>query len=399
MDCMSGCWGKPEADMTDSSDRKKIVFITSRALYEPALHNRITPFMKLLVSQGHEVLLVCPRHADNRARLPAGVQLVQVAMVARRPRDFIKRAIHEADNALLLLRHASKIKADVWLVTIPSMFLAFIAPAILRRRTTILDIRDLSWEYLADDHFLQKVSKRAFRLVFRRCLNFFCAVMAANPAQLSYVQRYWRGSSPPLLVSNGIELSRFQALAGLECPSEGVHVTYIGNIGLAQRLETLIEAARLLPEVRFTIIGAGLDYERIVQLIAQYQLKNVRLTGRVSWESVRGFYNQTDILYAQLAPDYSGAVPSKLYEYLATGKYIIYGGQGEAAALLKGFEHHRLIPPCDVDALVAAIKEYDGGACKRKLCLANRERVGSRHIREKSAEQLVQTISRTSLGG
>src|SRR5690606_15952305 len=73
--------------------------------------------------------------------------------------------------------------------------------------------------------------------------------------------------------------------------------------------------------------------------------------------------------------------------------------EGRAAALLKGFEHHRLIPPCDVDALVAAIKEYDGGACKRKLCLANRERVGSRHIREKSAEQLVQTISRTSPGG
>ena len=46
-------------------------------------------------------------------------------------------------------------------------------------------------------------------------------------------------------------------------------------------------------------------------------------------------YTDSDILYAQLKKEFEGAVPSKLYEYLSTGKFIIYGGLGEALNLLE----------------------------------------------------------------
>lgn len=381
--------------MEDLSIRKKVVVIASRPLYEPALHNRIIPFMKLL-RQRYEVCLVCPEHVDNSQLLPAGVILEEVPMAGHRPRNFVKRAFIESSNSLALLRHARRIQADVFLITIPSMFLAFMAPLILRGCKAILDVRDLSWEYLADVHLLQRVSKRIFQTAFRRCLGFFHAVTVANRAQLSYVQEVCREATPSLLVSNGIQLSRFESLGGMECPSDGLQVTYIGNVGLAQSLDTLIDAARQLPDARFTIVGTGLDFERVSQLVARYQLKNVRLTGRVSWQSVLGFYRQSDILYAQLAPDYSGAVPSKLYEYLATGKYIIYGGEGEAATLLSSFENYQLIPPCDTDALVSAIRAYANKPCKGKLSMANRESIRAQHIREQTAKRLITAVDAIS---
>lgn len=382
--------------MEDPSTRKKVIVIASRPLYEPALHNRIIPFMKLLLRQRYDVCLVCPKHAVNSELVPAGVILEEVPMAGRRPRNFVKRAFVESGNSLALLRHARRIQADVFLVTIPSMFLAFMVPLILRGCKAILDVRDLSWEYLSDVHLLQRVSKRIFQAAFRRCLGFFQAVTVANRAQLSYIQKACRGAKPSLLVSNGIQLSRFESLAGMECLSENLQVTYIGNVGLAQSLDTLIEAARQLPEACFTIVGTGLDFERINQLVTRYQLSNVRLTGRVPWGSVLDYYRQSDILYAQLAPDYSGAVPSKLYEYLATGKYIIYGGEGEAAELLSNFEHYQLIPPCDADALVSAIRAYGNKPCKGKLSMANRESIRAQHIREQTAKRLITAVDAIS---
>lgn len=345
------------------------------------------------MESGYVVSLVCPRHIDNRRLLLPGVELEEVGVASIRCRNFIKRAWRESRESFRLLLRARSIRADCWLLTIPSMFLAFLAPSVLWRRSCVLDVRDLSWEYLSDASLLQRVSKLLLRFAFRCSLGFFRAVSVTNPAELDYVARYWRGSTAPFLVSNGVDRERFDALAGLGLPAGELTVTYVGNVGLAQRLDTLVEAAERLPDVRFVIVGAGVDFERIVKLVADRKLANVRLTGRVLWESVHHFYKATHILYAQLARDYSGAVPSKLYEYLATGKYLIYGGQGEAVRALQDFEHHRLIPPCDVDALVDAIEAYRTGQEKHCLSRLNRERVERRHIRQEAVVPLINAVT------
>lgn len=217
-----------------------------------------------------------------------------------------------------------------------------------------------------------------------------------NSAERAYVSKYWRGSIAPLLISNGIARDRFDALAGMELPTGKLTITYVGNVGLAQRLDTFVEAAERLPEVHFVIVGAGVDFDRIVKLVADKKLTNVRLTGRVTWEYVHRYYNATHILYAQLARNYSGAVPSKLYEYLATGKYVIYGGQGQAVKALEGFEHHHRIPPCDVGALVGAIEAYRVDHGKNCLSQHNRTKVERDHIRQKTVAPLVRVLKQLS---
>ena len=381
-----------------SLGKKRIVIVSSWPVTEPVLRNRITPFFKLLLTTGYDVCLVCPRNDENKRQLYPGVQLHEVPVNLGKSKGFFSRAIREMRDAFFLLKHAKNLQADIWLLTIPSMFLAFLAPSSLKGRKVVLDVRDLTWEYLSDDKVLHIISKKVFRLTFSYSLSFFRMVSVTNATELNYVREMSRGNVAPILVSNGIAHGQFESLAGLEAnESNVVTVAYIGNVGLAQRLETLVEAAKQLPGVDFKVIGDGTDCDRIRRLVTDQKSENILMTGRLSWEEVRDQYSKIDILYAQLAPEYSGAMPSKLYEYLATGKYVIYGGQGQAAEILEGFDHHQLITPCDVQALVSAIKAYVSASGRQELSQKNREKIRAEYIRENAAGKLIEHINKVVL--
>jgi glycosyltransferase involved in cell wall biosynthesis len=188
-----------------------------------------------------------------------------------------------------------------------------------------------------------------------------------------------------ILIPNGISKEQFYKLefADKDCNlSHSLEISYVGNVGLAQNLSVLLEVAQRMPELQINIVGGGTDFDRIRDITERKGLSNVRLFGRVSWDRVREIYERTDVLYAQLTYGFEGAVPSKLYEYLATGKPVIYGGMGEAATILADFENVKCVPPDDVDCLV---REFSG-LLERKGSLgfsqANRQRVEKYFIRE-----------------
>ena len=120
-------------------------------------------------------------------------------------------------------------------------------------------------------------------------------------------------------------------------------------------MKTLIEASKNFPYLQFNIVGEGKDLKNLIK-IAERQA-NVKFFGRKNWEHLLKVYEETSILYAQLSHNFLHAVPSKLYEYLASGKYIIYGGCGEASLVMNKFENNKVINPDNVEELCKAIKE------------------------------------------
>lgn len=371
----------------------RVVLVSSDPFSQPVTRNRLIPFMNVLKSKGMSVGFVCPAAEENQQYLPAGVELVEVPLNAERQANFVLRTLQEVRNARALLKAARNLSAGVYLLSIPSMFLAFLSPVYLRSCTTVLDIRDLTWEYLSSDSIVFRLSKNIFRLCFRWSLNSFKAVCVTNPTEMDYVLPRWKGAGSPLLVTNGISREQFEKLGRLEASHAGrLTVSYIGNVGLAQNLETFLQAAYALPECDFRIIGAGTDFERIKNLADEMQLNNLLFTGRIPWDEVRAYYNSSDVLYAQLTPAYSGAMPSKLYEYLATGKYVVYGGQHQAAERLAEFEHNCVVPPCDAEALVAALRKLTVELGCKELHLGNRQKIEREYIREDAAERLADAV-------
>lgn len=372
---------------------KTVVIISSVPLSEPVSRNRLVPFCNLFLEEGINVSLVCPKSKPDTHAHPEGVNLIEVELDTNKPESFIKRAVKEARDVVALLKVAKTQQADAYLPSIPSMFLAFLSPLYLPKKCSFIDIRDLTWEYLSEESFLQQLSKRVFRFLFKVSINYYQLVAVTNTAELSYVNKVWKGIKAPLLVSNGITQEQFNKLQSTQpANNEKITVTYIGNIGIAQDLETLVEATKQLPNVLFKIVGAGIEYEKIQNLVSVERISNVEFTGRIPWDNVKDYYDNTNILYAQLTPDFAGAMPSKLYEYLSTGKYIIYGGQGQAVDKLSEFNNNQVIPPSDSKALVDAIRKAEKRTDLSQLSQENRQQIQEHYIRENTARKLIKAI-------
>ena len=81
----------------------------------------------------------------------------------------------------------------------------------------------------------------------------------------------------------------------------------------------------------------------------------MQFLGSLSWKEILKIYDDIDVLYANISPNYLTAVPSKIFEYIAVGKPIIFGSIGESREILKDFKGAALIQPDDLDQLLIAL--------------------------------------------
>ncbi|GGB91826.1 hypothetical protein GCM10011494_07740 [Novosphingobium endophyticum] len=137
-------------------------------------------------------------------------------------------------------------------------------------------------------------------------------------------------------------------------------IVYAGNVGEGQGLHRIIPevARRLGDRVRFRVIGHG---GRIQQLRAQVGdvTANVELLPPVPRAELHSHYADADILFLHLNdyPAFRKVLPSKIFEYAATGRPIAAGVAGYSAQFIREHvENAQVFPPCDVDGMIEAIE-------------------------------------------
>ncbi len=148
----------------------------------------------------------------------------------------------------------------------------------------------------------------------------------------------------------------------------GIVAMYAGNVGFSQSLDTVVEAARRLPDITFVINGDGAARERLERDAAD--LANLALIGYQPAERLPEVLAAADIHLVPLRAGLgSVSVPSKTYTALAAARPVIAAvDPGTAIAQLIGDAGCGLaVAPDDADALVAAIEELaaDPERCRR----------------------------------
>lgn len=370
----------------------EIVFLTTYSFNEPVVKNRLTPFMDLALDRGLSVTLVNPAGGDYHRDADERFHHMALEIPQANRGNFLVRTFREMKLAQKVLDSAPQDR-DYVFVTIPSMFLLFLSGRI-RGSKRLLDIRDLTWEYLSDNGAVTRFAKRFFRVLARRKIPTFDYISVTNRAEESYlVENVSLSPARMILTPNGITRSQFDSVS-----PENAHgrdnskplVAYVGNVGVAQNLVTLVDAAKRLPDVDFRIVGGGSDYDRVAAEAAD--VPNVTMTGRVNWSEIPPVYREADILYAQLSADFAGAMPSKLYEYLATGKRVIYGGVGEATDVLSQFEGVKVVQPDNAEMLAADIQELTQDKADTGINHSNRELIAANYIRETAADTFFRKV-------
>ena len=140
-------------------------------------------------------------------------------------------------------------------------------------------------------------------------------------------------------------------------------VMHAGNVGLAQNLSVLIDAAaglRRRPEILIAVLGDGAAREQLQRRVADLGLENVQFIPYRPKDEAQALMGAAELHLISLVPGLWGCVvPSKMYGIMAAGRPFI-------AAVDEGSEPHRVIdehgcgvrvPPGDPAALAEAIDQ------------------------------------------
>jgi len=118
------------------------------------------------------------------------------------------------------------------------------------------------------------------------------------------------------------------------------HVTFAGNIGEMQSVDTILYAANELIEhekIVFDIYGSGSKFGEVSRLKSTFGLRNVILHGRKDISEMPKIYSNSDALLVTLKKNHllSMTLPGKVQAYLAAGKPIIGAINGETRRVIE----------------------------------------------------------------
>lgn len=245
------------------------------------------------------------------------------------------------------------------LQAIPAIFLAW-----RKRCKVVLWVQDLWPESLAAtghvrNRTLLKLVEHVVRFIYRH-VNLLLVQSRAFEAPVRALASTTPIAYYPNSVSDAFALPATGTLPHVAGLGAGFSIMFAGNIGTAQAVQVIVEAATLLnhvPDIHFVILGEGSRWLWMQRQAELRGLHNLHLPGRFPATTMPGFMQQASVLLVTLANEeiFKATVPSKVQAYLAAGRPIIACLNGEGARLVVEAGAGLATPAEDGPALAAAI--------------------------------------------
>lgn len=202
------------------------------------------------------------------------------------------------------------------------------------------------------------------------------------------------------VVLNGVELAMYgprerdRELAsewGVR-PGECV-VGYVGTLGMAHGLSSVLEAAELLrgERVRFLLVGPGAEREMLMAEAARRGLENVTFIASQPKAMMPRVWSLVDVALVHLkdTPVFETVIPSKIFEAMASGKAVLLAAPaGQASELVEAEGVGRHVRSGDAAALAAVVREMAGDAAGRARWAAAALEAAPRYSRERQARAM-----------
>ncbi|PYT92578.1 MAG: glycosyltransferase WbuB [Acidobacteria bacterium] len=171
-------------------------------------------------------------------------------------------------------------------------------------------------------------------------------------------------SVPTFYLPNGVDTQNFRPDCGtpearaLLRSKPGCLVLYAGLHGLAQGLEQIIEAADQLRDdssISFVLVGDGPVKRALVTEAEARGLTNIKFLDPVPQDQMSALVAAADIVLVPLKMHIPGAVPSKLYEAMSSGRALVAIASGEAADIVSRNKVGVVVAPGDTQGLTRSL--------------------------------------------
>ena len=178
-------------------------------------------------------------------------------------------------------------------------------------------------------------------------------------------------------------------------------VCYIGTMGMAHGLETLLDAAAQLQrqnsDAHFLLVGEGAEKERIKATAQSRGLTNVTFLDQQPRENIPAFISASDACLVLLKKTdiFKTVIPTKMLEFMSCARPVILGVDGQARQIIEDAAAGIVIEPENADALMKAIQHL---SADRGLATAlgqkGREHILRHFSRGKTAEKYIDVLQR-----
>lgn len=186
------------------------------------------------------------------------------------------------------------------------------------------------------------------------------------------------------LLARGVPVERMQTIIGWtnEYPQppdrpegadrltalRGLKLLYAGNMGPAQALDAVLDAAATLQRAgkaelaSFCFMGGGVSRGELERQAEKLQLRNVTFLPRVPPDQVGAYLDAADALLVHLRANnlFEITLPSKTQAYMYAGKPVVMAVKGEAARLIEAAQAGLSVKPEDPEDLVRAVEHLAG---------------------------------------
>lgn len=346
----------------------------------------INDLAKKLVSKGHQVTVATgkPNYPDGEiySGYTAGgtqsemysdtIEVVRIPIHARGKGGAKNLILNYLSFVLMGLWHFPRLLKgkgiDVIIVFAPSPITQVI-PAIflkwIKRAHLAVWVQDLWPESLSATGFVKNKTALGLVGLMVKGIYKFCDTLLLQSHAFFSPTRKYSADDKLVYFPNSIDTSSAGASGSIPVELQRelescFSVVFAGNLGTAQSLESIVEAAKLLKDesgLKIILVGSGSMSKWAAEQKILYHLDNLTLAGRFPMDAMPEIFSRASVLLVSLKDEeiFSYTVPSKVQAYLAAGRPIIASLRGEGARVIQESGAGVTCMPDDGQALADSI--------------------------------------------
>jgi glycosyltransferase involved in cell wall biosynthesis len=251
----------------------------------------------------------------------------------------IKNALEDFDPDLVYIRQ------NIWYPGLPS---------VLRQYKTVMELNSVDYMEM---EFYSSLKKKVYLWGKKRLLRAVSGLVAVSPNILEHYREY---KIPKKVVSNGIDLSKFEVKKAPKKKKEQTNLIFVGSANMQWHgLDKIVELAGKFPDYSFDIVG----YER--KDVSENIPQNFTFHGWVNSEQLQRLYQNSNLGIGSFGNHLVGKKTDstlKVLEYLASGLPVILGHRDtdfhDADFLFKiTDESNKLLPAEQIKAFIEKNKD------------------------------------------
>ena len=397
----------------------KILFLTDN--FPPEVNAPATRTMEHCrewVKSGHEVTvitcfpnyptgIVYPGYKNSLYKVEQmdGIKVVRVWSYMTANKGFIKRIADFVSFSVTSFFAGLFQKCDIIVATSPQFFTALSGRTLhfFKRKPWVMEVRDLWPDSIkAVGAMKENPVLKYFSMAEKCCYKSAEKFVVVTESFKREIIKKGIPAEKIYVVKNGANTELFRPQAKCEellrkYKMEGKRVLgYIGTLGMAHKIDFLIDCVKGLDDYVLMILGNGAERDNIKAKIEAENLKNVVLVDAVPKSEVVKYVALQDAALVNLrrTPLFTTVIPSKIFETASMRIPILLGVDGEAREMVEEFGAGLYYEPENKEDFLDKLNKLFSSDDVYKACCDGGAKLAEAYDRKRLAQEMLSILQK-----